>query len=120
MNRPFIIGIAGGSASGKSTFSKNLREVFAGMKVTELHMDSYFKPAGERPVAKAPITGKEYMDDLTERDQRMMFAVVTLTHLADSLEQLDQDTESLQSRTRGCEFSVLKYQQEDGLNTVLP
>ena len=64
--------------------------------------------------------GKEYMDDLTERDQRMMFAVVTLTHLADSLEQLDQDTESLQSRTRGCEFSVLKYQQEDGLNTVLP
>lgn len=64
--------------------------------------------------------GKEYMDDLTERDQRMMFAVVTLTHLADSLEQLDQDTESLQSRTRGCEFSILKYQQEDGLNTVLP
>ena len=64
--------------------------------------------------------GKEYMDDLTERDQRMMFAVVTLTHLADSLERLDQDTESLQSRTRGCEFSILKYQQEDGLNTVLP
>ena len=64
--------------------------------------------------------GKEYMDDLTERDQRMMFGVVTLTHLADSLEQLDQDTESLQSRTRGCEFSILKYQQEDGLNTVLP
>ena len=64
--------------------------------------------------------GKEYMDDLTERDQRMMFAVVTLTHLADSLEQLDQDTESLQARTRSCEFSILKYQQEDGLNTVLP
>lgn len=64
--------------------------------------------------------GKEYMDDLTERDQRMMFGVVTLTHLADSLKQLNQDTESLQSRTRGCEFSILKYQQEDGLNTVLP
>ena len=64
--------------------------------------------------------GKEYMDDLTERDQRMMFAVVTLTHLADSMEQLDQDTEALKSRTRGCEFSVLKYQQEDALNTVLP
>ncbi len=64
--------------------------------------------------------GKEYMDDLTERDQRMMFAVVTLTHLADDLEQLDQDTESLLSRTRGCEFAVLNYQQEDALNTVLP
>ena len=33
--------------------------------------------------------GKEYMDDLTERDQRIMFGLVTLTHLADSLEQLD-------------------------------
>ena len=29
--------------------------------------------------------GKEYMDDLTERDQRMMHGVVTLTHLADSI-----------------------------------
>jgi len=63
---------------------------------------------------------KEYMDDLTERDQRIMFALVTLTHLADSVEQLDQDTESLKSRTSNCEFATLKYQQEDGLNTVLP
>lgn len=64
--------------------------------------------------------GKEYMDDLTERDQRMMHGVVTLTHLADSLEQLDQDTKSLQTRTGNCEFAVLNYQQEDALNTVLP
>ena len=63
---------------------------------------------------------KEYMDDLTERDQRIMFGLVTLTHLADSVEQLDQDTESLKSRTGNCEFATLKYQQEDGLNTVLP
>ncbi len=64
--------------------------------------------------------GKEYMDDLTERDQRIMFGLVTLTHLAESVEQLDQDTESLKSRLINCEFATLKYQQEDGLNTVLP
>ncbi len=65
---------------------------------------------------------KEFLDDLTTRDQRMMLALVTLTHLADSLEQLDQDTEALQAigRTKGCQFAVLNYQQEDGLNTVLP
>lgn len=63
MNKPFIIGIAGGSASGKSTFSKNLREVFAGMKVAELHMDSYFKAEEERAMVVAPITTKEYRDD---------------------------------------------------------
>ena len=65
---------------------------------------------------------KEFMDDLMSRDQRMMLALVTLTHLADNLEQLDQDTEALQAigRARGCQFNVLRYQQEDALNTVLP
>lgn len=80
----------------------------------------YYMSALPYQIEQMRKVGKEYMADLTERDQRMMFGVVTLTHLADSLEQLDQDTESLQSRTRGCEFSILKYQQEDGLNTVLP
>lgn len=65
---------------------------------------------------------KEFMDDLTTRDQRMMFGLVTLTHLADTVEQLDEDTEALQAigRTKACQFATLKYQQEDGLNTVLP
>ncbi len=64
--------------------------------------------------------GKEYMDDLTERDQRIMFGLVTLTHLADSVAQLDQDTESLKAQIINCSFATLYYQQEDGLNTVLP
>lgn len=65
---------------------------------------------------------KEFMTDLMSRDQRMMLALVTLTHLADNLEQLDQDTEALQAigRARGCQFNILRYQQEDALNTVLP
>ncbi len=65
---------------------------------------------------------KEFLDDLTARDQRMMFAVVTIVHIADTLEQLDADTETLMAigRNHLCQFSVLRYQQEDGLNTVLP
>lgn len=65
---------------------------------------------------------KEFLDDLTVRDQRMMFSVVTLAHVADTLEQLDADTETLLAigREHLCQFSVLRYQQEDGLNTVLP
>ena len=65
---------------------------------------------------------KEFLSDLTERDQRMIFAVVTLVHLADTLEQLDADTEALLAigREHLCQFSTLRYQQEDGLNTVLP
>lgn len=63
MNKPFIIGIAGGSASGKSTFSENLQEAMTGMNVIALHMDSYFKDEKERPIAVSPITEREYRDD---------------------------------------------------------
>ncbi|OGO91746.1 MAG: TraE family protein [Clostridiales bacterium GWF2_38_85] len=65
---------------------------------------------------------KEFLDDLTTRDQRMMFAVVTLVHIADSRDQLDSDTEALLTTARKhlCQFAALKYQQQDGLNTVLP
>ena len=65
---------------------------------------------------------KEFLDDLTTRDQRMMFAVLTIVLTADTKAELDSDTETLFSigRKRLCQFATLKYQQMDGLNTVLP
>ena len=43
---------------------------------------------------------KEFLDDLTSRDQRMMFVTVTLVHVADSKKQLDTDTEQPESLSR--------------------
>lgn len=65
---------------------------------------------------------KEMLDDLTTRDQRMMFGILTMVHLADSKKQLDSDTELLLSIARKhlCQMATLKWQQVDGLNTVLP
>ncbi|EOS66266.1 VirB4-like conjugal transfer ATPase, CD1110 family [Oscillibacter sp. 1-3] len=65
---------------------------------------------------------REMLDDLTTRDQRMMFAVVTLVHLADTKEELDSDTETLQSAARKhlCQLGTLNWQQADGLTTALP
>ncbi len=65
---------------------------------------------------------REMLDDLTTRDQRMLFAVVTLVHLADSKEELDSDTEALQSIARKhlCQLAPLSWQQADGLVTALP
>lgn len=65
---------------------------------------------------------KEFLDDLTTRDQRMMFAVITMVHTADTKEQLDNDTEALLTTARKhlCQFGVLKFQQTDGLNTAMP
>ena len=65
---------------------------------------------------------KEFLADLTTRDQRMMLCLITLAISSDSKEQLDLDTESIQSIAKGrhCQMAVLKWQQADGLNTVLP
>ena len=65
---------------------------------------------------------REMLDDLTTRDQRMLFAVVTLVHLADSREELDRDTETLQSIARKhlCQLTTLNWQQAEGLVTALP
>ncbi|MBQ2938546.1 MAG: DUF87 domain-containing protein [Clostridia bacterium] len=65
---------------------------------------------------------KEFLDDLITRDQRMFLSVLTIVHLADSKEELDSDTESLLTTASKhlCQLSILKYQQLDGLNTVMP
>ena len=65
---------------------------------------------------------KEFLDDLTARDQRMMQCVLTMALCADSKEQLDADTDQILSlsRQKMCQMAVLKYQQTDGLNTALP
>lgn len=65
---------------------------------------------------------KEFLDDITTRDQRMMFAVITMVHTADTKKQLDNDTEEILTTARKhlCQFSVLKYQQLDGLQTAIP
>ena len=67
---------------------------------------------------------KEFLDDLMIRDQKMMLCNIMIVHLADSLEELDQDTETLKTIARQsmCELSTLYFasRQLMGLQTVLP
>ncbi len=65
---------------------------------------------------------KEFLDDLTTRDQRMFSSVLTIVLTAESKEQLNNDTESVLQTARKnlYQLGILKYQQMDGLNTVLP
>jgi hypothetical protein len=65
---------------------------------------------------------REFLNDVTSRDQRMMFATVTIVHTAATKEQLDSDTDSLVATARRnlCQVAPLTFQQLDGLNTVLP
>ncbi len=59
---------------------------------------------------------------IREYDQRIVWAQVNLFHMADSLRELDNDTEALIAVGQGymCRFQTAMYRQEQGLNTVLP
>ena len=65
---------------------------------------------------------REFLNDVTSRDQRMIFATVTIVHTAATKEQLDADTDSLLATARKhlCQIAPLTFQQLDGLATVLP
>ena len=62
MQKAYIIGIAGGSAGGKTTFARQLQTALADIDVLLLSMDAYFKPEAERPSAVGN-TGRRYRDD---------------------------------------------------------
>ena len=47
-NKPFIIGISGGSGSGKTTFVKELSSRFSETQVCILSQDNYYKPREEQ------------------------------------------------------------------------
>lgn len=71
---------------------------------------------------KAQAEAKSLLQDVTSRNQKLFFVTVLITHFADTKEQLDEDTESLQNSIAKylCQGKILKYQQEIGFNSSLP
>ncbi len=65
---------------------------------------------------------REFLDDITSRDQKMFKAILTILHTADTLEQLNADTDAITAtgRKHMCQIGTLKYQQLDGFNATLP
>lgn len=50
MKKPFLIGITGGSGSGKTTFIRQLRDGLNGRLVSYLSMDDYYLPREQQKV----------------------------------------------------------------------
>ena len=65
---------------------------------------------------------KEFLDDLITRDQRMFLSVLTMVITEDSLEKLKVLTDTIQqiAGKNLCQMGILRYQQLEGLETVLP
>lgn len=59
--KPYVVAVAGGTCSGKSTLADRLGDLFTGSRrLLVMHMDSYFKK--DPPTTIAPITRKEYVE----------------------------------------------------------
>lgn len=67
---------------------------------------------------------RSVLNELTNADQRLMLGNISLVHLADSKEELDNDTEHIRSfgSSHECKFETLfpSTRQLSGLYTVLP
>jgi uridine kinase len=50
MNKPFFIGVSGGSGSGKTTFLRGLAERFHAADVCFISQDDYYKPRTAHPI----------------------------------------------------------------------
>lgn len=60
MRQQIVIGIAGGSASGKSTFAARLVEALGDTEVRLLAMDQYFRE--DKPLHRGPLTQRTWPD----------------------------------------------------------
>lgn len=65
----------------------------------------------------------EVKNDMRNRDQRLYSTLITMVITADTKQELDNVTDtvfSMVSNGSTAQFAILRYQQLDGLNTVLP
>ncbi|MBC7235231.1 MAG: uridine kinase [Chloroflexi bacterium] len=58
--KPLLVGIAGGTASGKTTIARQLERALADLRVRVISMDAYF--LREKPRMRGPISGEEFED----------------------------------------------------------
>lgn len=59
----YLIGITGGSTSGKPSLAVQMQTKLSQRKVKIFHMDSYFKEESCRPDITGPWNRKTYRDD---------------------------------------------------------
>ena len=68
------------------------------------------------------IESKDFLDDLITRDQRMFLSVLTMVITEETPEKLEILSDAIEqiAGKNMCQMGILRYQQLDGLETVLP
>ena len=64
----------------------------------------------------------ELLDDISNKNQKMFLVNFVIVHIADTKEDLDNDTKLINSMAKKhlCQMGTLNYQQEDALASILP
>lgn len=83
MAKPFLIGITGGSGSGKTTFIRQLREGLDESQVCYLSMDDYYVPLGQQKLDKNGVHNFDIPQSIARdefvRDLKKLCAGETVT-----------------------------------------
>lgn len=82
--KPFVVGITGGSASGKTFFMEKLIEGLASPEVTRISQDNYYKPIHEIP---KDLNGVENFDLPETIDHELFARHIAALKRGESVEQ---------------------------------
>ncbi len=76
MTQPLVVGIAGGTASGKTTVTRKIREALAGCRVAFIDQDSYYRDLSDLPLEERREINFDHPDafdtDLLVQHLRML------------------------------------------------
>ena len=61
-SRPFLIGVAGGSNSGKTTIAERLEEVIGSAELSLIRLDSYYITMPDQPIAVRAAVNYDHPD----------------------------------------------------------
>ncbi|MEM9041585.1 MAG: uridine kinase [Actinomycetota bacterium] len=62
MTRPFLIGVAGGSSSGKTTISTRLAELSGADQLSRIELDSYYLDRSDEPLEERRLANYDHPD----------------------------------------------------------
>lgn len=67
-------------------------------------------------------TLNQWQQDMSDNDQQMFLALLTVAYFADDLEELNQETDALKTAAGNfnCRFTEMRWQQENTFNTAMP
>lgn len=84
--KPFIVGITGGSASGKTSFLKDVLNAFTGDQICLISQDNYYRPLNYIPLDQNGV----YNFDLPETIDQQRFANhLNQLHAGQTIETLE-------------------------------